>query len=189
MRIARIGGTPTRRSSSTKRHEPSRGDLARSRIRTADADHSRTRRGLANARFAWSDGANRFSLSATALDQPDTLDPLGLTRAQLQREPRQAGSGALAFDTRKSTDYRQIGADWQRRIANGSTLRVRAYGGERAVRQFLAFSGVALGSSGAAVDLDNTFDRRYVASVIVRRYYESAPQRNYCAGVRAQATF
>ncbi len=129
-----------------------------SRFRTEGwRDHSRTRRDLANARLVWSDDATRFSLSATALDQPDTLDPLGLTRAQLARDPRQAGSGALAFDTRKSVEHRQIGADWQRRIADGSTLRIRAYGGERALRQFLAFSGAAPGSSGGVVDLDRGF--------------------------------
>lgn len=129
-----------------------------SRFRTDGwRDHSRTRRDLANARLVWSGDASRFSLSATALDQPDTLDPLGLTRAQLASDPRQAGTGAVAFDTRKSVDHRQIGADWQRRIGDGSTLRIRAYGGERGLRQFLAFSGAAAGSSGGVVDLDRGF--------------------------------
>jgi len=129
-----------------------------SRFRTDGwRDHSRTRRDLTNARFVWSDEANRFSLGATALEQPDTLDPLGLTRTQLECDPRQAGTGAIAFDTRKSVDHRQIGADWQRRIDNGSTLRIRAYGGERRLRQFLAFSGAAPGSSGGVVDLDRGF--------------------------------
>ncbi len=119
-------------------------------------DHSRTRRDLANARLAWSDDANRFSLSATALDQPDTLDPLGLTRAQLAHDRRQAGTGALAFDTRKSITHHQLGVEWQRRIGEGSTLRMRAYGGDRVVRQFLAFKGAAP-SSGGVVDLDRGF--------------------------------
>ncbi|HEY0877627.1 MAG TPA: TonB-dependent receptor [Zeimonas sp.] len=129
-----------------------------SRFRTDGwRDHSRTRRDLANARLVWADDASRFSLGATALDQPDTLDPLGLTRAQLERDPRQAGNGAAAFDTRKSVAHRQVGADWQRRIGDGSTLQVRAYGGERSLRQFLAFSGAAPGSSGGVVDLDRGF--------------------------------
>ncbi|MCO5101002.1 MAG: TonB-dependent receptor [Burkholderiaceae bacterium] len=129
-----------------------------SRFRTDGwRDHSRTRRDLANARFVWSDEANRFTLGATALEQPDTLDPLGLTRAQVERDPRQAGTGAIAFDTRKNVDHRQIGADWQRRIGDGSALRIRAYGGERRMRQFLAFSGAAPGSSGGVVDLDRGF--------------------------------
>jgi len=129
-----------------------------SRFRTDGwRDHSRARRDLANARLVWSDDAGRFALSATALDQPDTLDPLGLTRAQLASDPRQAGNGALAFDTRKSIAHNQIGADWQRRLGDGSTFRMRAYGGERTLRQFLAFSGAAPGSSGGVVDLDRGF--------------------------------
>jgi iron complex outermembrane receptor protein len=128
-----------------------------SRFRTDGyRDHSRTRRDLANARLAWSDDANRFSLSATALDQPDTLDPLGLTRAQLAQDRRQAGTNALTYDTRKSIAHSQIGADWQRRIGDDSTLRVRAYGGERTLRQYLAFKGAAP-SSGGVVDLDRGF--------------------------------
>ncbi|MCD6682168.1 MAG: TonB-dependent receptor [Burkholderiaceae bacterium] len=129
-----------------------------SRFRTDGwREHSRTRRDLANARLLWSDDDDHFALGATALDQPDTLDPLGLTRAQLASSPRQAGNGALAFDTRKSIAHNQIGADWRRRIGDGSTLRVRAYGGERTLRQFLAFSGAAPGSSGGVVDLDRGF--------------------------------
>lgn len=129
-----------------------------SRFRTDGwRDHSRTRRDLANARLVWSDAANRFSLSAIALDQPDTLDPLGLTRAQLRSDPRQPGTGAIAFDTRKSVDHRQLGADWERRVGEDATLRLRAYGGERRLRQFLAFSGAAPGSSGGVVDLDRGF--------------------------------
>src|SRR5690606_20404697 len=42
-----------------------------SRLRTDGwRDHSRTRRDLANACLVWSDDANRFSVSAIALDQP-----------------------------------------------------------------------------------------------------------------------
>ncbi len=43
------------------------------------------------------------------------------------------------------------------------------------------------------VRIDNVFDRRYAGSVIVNaaggRFYESAPERNYHVGVRAQAAF
>lgn len=129
-----------------------------SRFRTDGfREHSRARRDLANARIAWSDSTNRLSLSAMALDQPDTLDPLGLTRVQRDTDRRQPGTGALAFDTRKSVDHRQVGANWERRFGAEGTLRVRAYGGERRVVQFLAFGGTAPGSSGGVVDLDRGF--------------------------------
>src|SRR5690606_35993072 len=78
--------------------------------------HSRTLRDLAGAQIGWSGDDDTFTLNATALDQPDTQDPLGLTRAQLQENRRQPGTGALAFDTRKSVTHRQAGADWQHRL-------------------------------------------------------------------------
>ena len=121
-------------------------------------DHSRARRDMAGAKLAWTAGdASRFTLTATALDQPDTQDPLGLTREQLDADPTQAGTGALAFDTRKRIDHRQVGLGWQRQLGPQDTLQVRGYFGDRLVRQYLAFSGAAPGSSGGVVDLDRGF--------------------------------
>src|SRR5690606_23921679 len=118
-------------------------------------DHSRTRRDLLGARLDWGpDADSRFSLTATMLDQPETEDPLGLTREQLAADRRQAGTGAAAFGTRKSIDHRQVGLSWDRRLANGDRLQLRGHIGDRQVRQFLAFSGAAVGSSGGVVDLD-----------------------------------
>lgn len=121
-------------------------------------DHSRARRDLASARLVWSaDPDSSFALNATLLDQPDTQDPLGLTREQYAQDPRQAGTGATAFDTRKSVDHRQAGLSWQQRLDATDTLRVRGYLGDRRVTQFLAFSGAAATSSGGVVDLDRRF--------------------------------
>ena len=41
-------------------------------------------------------------LVANALDSPEAQDPLGLTQAQMEADPRQAPAAALVFDTRKS---------------------------------------------------------------------------------------
>ncbi|MFA7666549.1 MAG: TonB-dependent receptor [Burkholderiaceae bacterium] len=121
-------------------------------------DHSRTRRDLLGARLDWGvDGDSRFGLTATLLDQPDTLDPLGLTREQIDENRRQAGAGALAFDTRKSIEHRQVGLNWDKRLNDRDTLTLRGYIGDRQVRQFLAFSGAAPGASGGVVDLDRAF--------------------------------
>jgi len=120
--------------------------------------HSRATRELAGVRMSLApDPQSTLSVSATALDQPDSLDPLGLTREQLDADRRQPGSGALAFGTRKSVDHRQFGLTWERRLSERDLLRLRAYGGERRVLQFLAFAGDAPGSSGGVVDLDRGF--------------------------------
>lgn len=121
-------------------------------------DHSRARRDLAGLRLAWSpDADSSLALNATLLDQPGTEDPLGLTRQQLEQDPRQAGSGATTFDTRKSVDHRQLGLSWERRLNAHDRLRLRGHLGERRVRQFLAFTGEAPSSSGGVVDLDRGF--------------------------------
>ncbi len=121
-------------------------------------EHSRARRDLLGAKIAWgAHGDGRFALTATTLDQPDTQDPLALTDAQLASDPRQAGTGALAFDTRKSVGHRQAGLAWERKLGDRETLRLRGYAGERDVTQFLAFSGAAATSSGGVVELDRGF--------------------------------
>lgn len=120
--------------------------------------HSETRRSLFGARFDWGPSADsRFSLSTSFLDQPDTQDPLGLTRAELDADRRQAGAGAGQFRTRKSIDHRQVGLSWNRRLDADNEIELRGYLGDRQVRQFLAFSGAATSSSGGVVDLDRDF--------------------------------
>ena len=121
-------------------------------------EHGRTRRDLASARLTHVDDPDsRFALDATVLHQPETGDPLGLTRQQVKEDPRQAGTGAIAFDTRKSVEHRQLGLSWQSRLGARDTLTLRGHLGERQVTQFLAFSGAAASSSGGVVDLDRGF--------------------------------
>lgn len=90
-------------------------------------------------------------------DQPDAQDPLGLTRAQFEEDPRQVVPGALTFDTRKSAEQEQVGVVVDHALSAADTLHARAYGGTRQVLQMLAFSGSAPTSSGGVVDLDNSF--------------------------------
>ncbi|MGZ9713602.1 TonB-dependent receptor family protein [Glaciimonas sp. GNP009] len=74
--------------------------------------------------------ANRVHLTA--------LDPLGLTAAQLQANPRGAGIGAAAFNTRKSVDQTQVGVTVDQRISATDSLTFTPYGGERKTTQYLA---------------------------------------------------
>ena len=121
-------------------------------------EHSATTRDQQNARarFALGDGS-KLNFVLNALNQADTQDPLGLTRAQVADNPRQADPAASTFNTRKSIGHAQLGAAWDKRFANGSTLQVSAYTGERDVRQFLSFSGAAITSSGGLVTLERVF--------------------------------
>jgi iron complex outermembrane receptor protein len=95
-----------------------------------------------------------------ALDQPETQDPLGLTAAQVEQDPRQAGTNAIAFDTRKSIAQAQVGLTYGLDVTRSDRLEARVYGGDRQVTQYLAIPLVnqnAATSSGAVVDLDRGY--------------------------------
>lgn len=79
----------------------------------------------------------KLTLLLNALHAPDAQDPQGLTRAQFERDPRQASAGALQFDTRKSVSQQQLGLVYDREIGPHQ-LRLLGYAGDREVTQFLS---------------------------------------------------
>jgi iron complex outermembrane receptor protein len=121
-------------------------------------DHSEASRALGNAKLTLQASPDTtITIVANTLDQPDAQDPLGLTRAQWEANPRQADPAAVQFDTRKSVDQKQLGATVLSRLSADADVRVTGYGGTRTVRQFLALSGAAPTSSGGVTDLDRSF--------------------------------
>jgi iron complex outermembrane receptor protein len=91
------------------------------------------------------------------LRQPQTQDPLGLTRAQFEQNPRQATPEAIAFDTRKTVYQEQLGAVLTHRLQRDTSIQASVYGGTRWVEQYLAFAGTAPASSGGVIQLDRGF--------------------------------
>ncbi len=121
-------------------------------------DHSDTRRDIANLRLGWDiDDVSSLTLLVNSLDQPNTDDPLGLTRDQVREDRRLARSQAYTFDTRKSVRHNQAGLNYQRRLANDDQLTVMVYGGERDMQQFLGFPGGGVTAGGAVIELDRRF--------------------------------
>ena len=120
-------------------------------------DHSETVREQWNAKLRLALGPGRLTLLASGLAQPDTRDPLGLTRAQFEDDPRQADAAATAFNTRKSIRQAQGGAVWEASLSACDVVSARAYLGDRQVEQFLGQSGDTPLGSGGVVDLDRTF--------------------------------
>jgi iron complex outermembrane receptor protein len=121
-------------------------------------DHSDASRDQFNAKLKFTpDSDTRVTLIANTLYQPEALDPLGLTRAELQANPRQADPAATLFDTRKTVGQQQGGATIERSVGADTTLRLTGYAGHRAVRQYLALSGIGATSSGGVTDLDGNF--------------------------------
>ncbi len=121
-------------------------------------DHSEASRDLINAKLKFDiDADTRITLIGNSLYQPEAQDPLGLTRAQWQANPRQADPMAEQFNTRKTVNQQQGGAALERRLGADAVLRVTGYGGRRLVRQYLALLGSLPTSSGGITDLDGDF--------------------------------
>jgi iron complex outermembrane recepter protein len=122
-------------------------------------EHSSARRDLFNAKLRYdATDSTRITLIGNSQYQPETQDPLGLTRAQWDADPRQVDPVALQFDTRKTINQVQGGVAIDHRFNAHTELHVGAYGGRRLIRQYLSFSGQAPPtSSGGVTDLDRDF--------------------------------
>ncbi|MDR6937260.1 TonB-dependent receptor [Luteibacter sp. 3190] len=125
-------------------------------------DHSAARRESGNAKIGWKiDEDAKLTLVLNALDVPDAQDPLGLTRAQYEADPRQVAAVANTFDTRKSVDQQQAGLIYDQRLDDANSLRVMGYYGRRSVLQYLsipvATQSSQPGNSGGVVDLGNEY--------------------------------
>jgi iron complex outermembrane receptor protein len=133
--------------------------------------HSAATRDQAYAKLTLApvDGA-KLTIVANGLRQDDTQDPLGVTWTTYQRDPRAGETDSTdtqtpkrtyadRYNTRKSIDHKQIGATWEQRFGD-DRLRVTAYGGNREVIQYQAFSKAfqaPASHSGGVVDFDRDF--------------------------------
>ena len=113
---------------------------------------------------------SKLTIVAGGLRQDDTQDPLGISWATFQRDPRageidttdpQRPQRTLAdrYDTRKSIDHQQFGLTWDQHFGS-DRLRLTAYGGNRHVIQYQSFSqGFQAPSthSGGVIDFDRDF--------------------------------
>jgi len=121
-------------------------------------EHSTATRNLANVKLSLAAAPDTtITMIANSLYQPEAQDPLGLTRAQWEANPRQADPAAIRFDTRKTVSQMQGGATVEQRFGADTDLRVTGYGGSRQVRQYLALPGTVATSSGGVTDLDRSF--------------------------------
>jgi iron complex outermembrane receptor protein len=123
----------------------------------------------------------KLTLVANSLRQDGTEDPLGVTFATYQRDAR-AGeidntdtatpkrTFAERYNTRKDILHQQVGLSWEQRFGE-DRLRLMAYGGNRQVTQFQAFSRgfqAPPTHSGGVVDFDRDFHGADINWVSVR---------------------
>lgn len=87
---------------------------------------------------------------------PLLQDPLGLTVAEWQANPRQTAANAEIFDTRKFTKQQQ----WSMKLSQDNThnsWHLATWFGQRDVGQYLGFDGAAATSAGGVVDLSRPY--------------------------------
>jgi len=131
--------------------------------------HSAAERESLNAKFRYRLNADsRITVVLNRVDMPDVQDPLGLTRAEFDANPRQATPVALQFNTRKSVRQTQIGLVWDHRLNAADALQLTVYGGERATTQFQSIPVAAQAAAthpGGVIDLERAYqglDARWI---------------------------
>jgi iron complex outermembrane recepter protein len=120
-------------------------------------DHSGALRDSANVKLKTNVGPGTLTFIANALGQPDTQDPLGLTRAQFLADPRQVDPSAITFNTRKTIRQNQGGLVYEVDVTPRDKFHSHVYVGTRDVTQFLGQSGDTPLGAGGVVDLERTF--------------------------------
>jgi iron complex outermembrane recepter protein len=124
-------------------------------------DHSAVRRDHFNLKFKYAfRPETSLTLIGNQLRQPETQDPLGLNRTQLEQNPRQATPQAIQFNTRKTVYQEQLGATLAHKLTAQSEIQATVYGGSRWVEQYLAIPLVNQApptSSGGVVQLDRNY--------------------------------
>ena len=141
--------------------------------------HSSANRDTGNVRISAGIGeATRIVANINAIDQR-AEDPLGVSRASWQKDPRAIDDLALLnFNTRKTLQQTQGGLTLDHQIDSNSQLKVTGYGGQRGIVQYQAIpfsvqsplpplptSPTSLKHPGGVIDLERNyygFDARYI---------------------------
>lgn len=102
-------------------------------------DNSKAERNQFNAKLSFdANEKTRVNVVFNQFDMPLAQDPLGLTRAQLNSDPTQAGTGALLNSTRKTVLQNQLGSSITYSLDKDRSLTGRAYYGTRENLQYQA---------------------------------------------------
>jgi iron complex outermembrane receptor protein len=132
----------------------------------------------------------RFKFIVNIFDMPEARDALGLTATQLAADPSQAGTNAIARNTRKTVKQEQVGAVAEHRVDSDLKLQARMYGGTRTNLQYQAtnawtgldrrFEGLGLQANGkgsvwngqqvtwvAGMDVDHAQEQRQAGAAAV----------------------
>lgn len=129
-------------------------------------DHSAARRDQTFAKLNFTpDEDSKLALIYSSLEQNGTQDPLGQEWEAYKADPRSVTANALSYNTRKSIDHQQLGANYERYFGD-ATLQLTAYAGKRSVTQYLSIPKYTPGGTltpsnnlrgGGVVDFERDF--------------------------------
>lgn len=124
-------------------------------------NHSAARRDNFNGKLRFAvDDASQLTLLLNSVYLPEAQDPLGLSRAQFDADPRSVDPAALLFDTRKTVRQTQAGLAYQRRLSGDDALHAVVYRGHRDITQVLSIpvgAQIPATSAGGYVDLGRDY--------------------------------
>jgi iron complex outermembrane receptor protein len=124
-------------------------------------EHSEAERNNFNAKVRVDPSdTSKLTLVVNAIQTPSVQDPLGLTAAQVRANPTQAGTNAIAYDTRKSLAQEQVGAVYEDHFTPSDDLSATLYGGHRTTTQFQAiprFTEAPPSDPGGVIDLSRYY--------------------------------
>jgi iron complex outermembrane recepter protein len=124
--------------------------------------HSAARRDIENVKLGIRlDDGSKLTVVANAVQLPYAQDALGLSRAELQADPRSADPSALQFNTRKSLAQTQGGLIYDLRVDADNALRAMVYGGHRDTTQFQSIPAASQASAlspGGVIQLGRDYD-------------------------------
>lgn len=103
-------------------------------------DHSASKKDMATAKIRLNISEDtRLTALVNWFDQPETQDPLGLTRAEaFSGDRRQVWERAIAANTRVARDHTQAGFNLEHRFNQNNDVSVVAYAGDRSNLQYLS---------------------------------------------------
>lgn len=124
-------------------------------------EHSAASRQQVNAKVRYALNADTgITLLLNSVNQPESQDPLGMTRSTMNTNRRSVETVANTYNTRKGLGQDQAGLSLSRAMDDGASLVASAYAGRRNVRQYLSIPYSTQSSNthgGGVVDLGRDF--------------------------------
>ncbi len=102
-------------------------------------DHSASKKDMATAKIRLNISEDtRLTALVNWFDQPETQDPLGLTKAEAFSSPKAVWDRAIGANTRVKRDHTQAGFNLEHHFNQNNDLSLVAYVGERSNLQYLS---------------------------------------------------